>query len=419
MFGIVDLISISLFVVSFGFIVYNLPILAIGIRNAQKNANHQTHVRTKKATLFSFSIIVPVRNEENTLGRLVKALSNLSYPKQKVEIIIVESGSNDNTLKLCEQHAKEYGNIRVLKQPNSNGKASALNLSLNYCKGDIVGVFDADNVPEPNALMKAAQYFMDPKVAAVQGKTTSINAMENILTRLMSYEELVQCEALLRGKDSLGLFVQLRGSCQFIRRELLQQLSGFDESCLAEDLEISARIAEKGYSIRYGGDVCAWQESVSTLKSLFKQRARWSRGTMEVAFKYGRLMKKPSMRNFDAEMTLCAPFLMLVSLLYPIAASGSLLASSPFDVFWQTLNLLPLISTGIMLLLAGSALFYVSTQKRKKNLLWLPFVFGFCCLQAFVALYALILILLRRPRIWLKTEKKGTIANSSFDLQQC
>src|SRR4030067_3406212 len=193
MFGIVDLFSFSLFVFSFGFIVYNLPILAVGIRNAQKNANHQTHVRTKKTTtLLSFSIIVPVRNEENTLGRLVKALSNLSYPKKKEEIVIVESGSNDNTLKLCEQNAKDYGNIRVLKQPNSNGKASALNLSLNYCKGDIVGVFDADNVPEPDALMKAAQYFMDPKGAAVQGKNTSINAMENILTRLMSYEELVQ-----------------------------------------------------------------------------------------------------------------------------------------------------------------------------------------------------------------------------------
>jgi len=71
-----------------------------------------------------------------------------------------------------------------------------------------------------------------------------------------------------------------------------------------------------------------------------------------------------------------------------------------------------------MFLLAGAMLVCVSKPKRMRNLLWLPFVFSYWCLQAFIALYAAVLILLRRPQVWLKTEKKGTVANSAFILDQ-
>ena len=419
MIGIVDLVLICLFAVIYAWVFYNLPILAAGVRNVRKNkVKLKAHGIAEEKFLPSFSIVVPVKNEGNMIGRLINALSNLNYPKDKVEIIIVESGSNDNTLELCEEQAKNRGNIRVVQQSNSSGKPSALNFGLNFCKGDIVAVFDADSVPVGDALLNAAHYFNDSTVAAVQGRTMSINARENMLTQFISYEEAVWCEAYLRGKDSLGLFVHLKGSCQFIRRNVLRQLSGFDENTLSEDMELSARLAENGYNIRYGGDVCAWQESVSTLNTLFKQRTRWFRGTMEVAFKYGRLMSKPSKRNFDAEMTLCGPFIVIASLLSYFAASGALFSSFPFDVVWRTLTFFSLISTTIMLLLAGAALFYVSKPKRTRNLLWLPFVFGYWCLQAFIALYAAVLILLRRPKVWLKTEKKGTVANSAFILEQ-
>ena len=419
MIGIVDLVLICLFAVIYAWVFYNLPILAAGVRNVRKNKGKlPAHSIAGEKFLPSFSIVVPVKNEGNMIGRLINALSNLNYPKDKVEIIIVEGGSNDNTFELCEEHAKNHENIRVLQQSNSNGKPSALNFGLNFCKGEIVAVFDADNVPVGDALMKAAQYFRDSKVAAVQGRTMSINARENMLTQFISYEEAVWCEAYLRGKDALGLFVHLKGSCQFIRRNVLQRLSGFDENTLSEDMEISARLAENGYNIRYGGDVCAWQESASTLKTLFRQRTRWFRGTMEVALKYGRLMAKPCLRNFDVEITLYGPFIIVASLLSYFVASAALFASYPFDVLWRTLSFLSLVSTTGLFLLAGAMLVCVSKPKRMRNLLWLPFVFSYWCLQSFIALYAALLILLRRPKVWLKTEKTGKIANSAFVLEQ-
>ena len=139
---------------------------------------------------------------------------------------------------------------------------------------------------------------------------------------------------------------------------------------------------------------------------------------MEVAFKYGRLMSKPCLRNFDAEITLYGPFIIIASLFSYFAASGALFASFPFDVIWRALSLMSLVSTTIMMLLAGAMLIYVSKPKSMRNLLWLPFVFAYWCLQAFIALYAAFLILLRRPKVWLKTDKKGTVANSAFVIQQ-
>ena len=419
MIGIIDLAFICLFTVVYAWVIYNLPILAAGIRNVRKNKfKPQSSAISDIKLLPSFSIVVPVKNEGNMIGRLFKALTSLDYPKEKVEVIIVEGGSRDNTYELCIENARNLGNFRVLQQSVSNGKPSALNFGLGLCTGDIVAVFDADNVPVRDALTKAAKYFNDSSVAAVQGRTMSINAGENMLTQFVSYEEAVWCEAYLRGKDTLGLFVHLKGSCQFIRRDVLQKLSGFDEKTLSEDMELSARLAENNYNIRYGGDVCAWQESASTLKTLFKQRTRWFRGTMEVAFKYGRLMSKPSVKNFDAEITLYGPFIIIASLLSYLGASGALFASFPFDVLWRTLSFLSLISTTILILLAGVMLVCVSKPKKLKNLLWLPFVFAYWCVQAFIALYAAFLIILRRPKAWLKTEKKGTVANSVFTLEQ-
>jgi cellulose synthase/poly-beta-1,6-N-acetylglucosamine synthase-like glycosyltransferase len=415
MFGIVDLVFICLFAVIYAWAFYNLPILAAGVRNVRKN-RHKLHSQEVVAgeSLPSFSIIVPAKNEGKMIDRLFDAFSKLDYPKEKVEIVVVEDGSDDGTFEMCEKHASNLGNVKVLHRSCSNGKPSALNFGLEHCVGELVAVFDADNVPASDVLLKAARYFEDSSVAAVQGRTMSINAGENMLTQFVSYEEAVWCEAYLRGKDSLGLFVHFKGSCQFIRRNVLQKLSGFDENTLSEDMELSARLAEQGHWIRYGGDVCAWQESPSSLRTLFRQRTRWFRGTMEVAFKYGRLMSKPCLRNFDAEITLCGPFIIIASLLCYFAASGALFVSYPFDVIWRTLTFFSLLSTTALFFLAGALLVYASKPKQARSLLWLPFVFGYWLLQSFIALYAALLILFRRPNTWLKTEKNGTISNSAF-----
>ena len=387
--------------------LYNIPILASGVRDFRKKRQKPQEKSVAKELLPSFSIVVPVKNEEPVIDRLLTSLSNLNYPSNKREIIIVEDGSTDNTNDICINYAKEHANVKIMQKPTSDGKPSALNFGVAHAKGDIIAIFDADNVPDSDVLLAVVEYFVDPKVAAVQGRTASINQKQNMLTQLLSYEEAVWCEAYLRGKDVLNLFVHLKGSCQFIRRDVLQRLNGFDEAALSEDMELSARLIENDYKIRYASDVVAMQETPSDLNTLFKQRTRWFRGTMEVAFKYGRLMTTLNRIKFDAETTLFGPFILIASL-GPYL--GAFLAFSTFwslDVAWGLAVQFGLFTTSLTLLICGLALIYVSKPRNVRSLLWLPFVYCYCIFQAFIALYAIMLIVLRRPRVWTKTDKKG------------
>jgi cellulose synthase/poly-beta-1,6-N-acetylglucosamine synthase-like glycosyltransferase len=358
---------------------------------------------------------VPIKDEQNVIGRLLNALSKLDYPTDKKEIIIVEDGSTDRTLDICMEYAKKtYLNMKILHKPFSNGKPSALNHGIVCAKGEIIGIFDADSVLSHDILLNVCRYFENSEVAAVQGRTLSINSEENMLTKFISYEEAVWCEAYLRGKDILNLFVHLKGSCQFIRRNVLEKLHFFDEDILSEDMEFSARLTEKGYRIRYAPDVRSWQENPSSLKQLFSQRVRWYKGTMEVAFKYGRLMAKPNRKNIDAEATLLGPFILIASLVTYLATFCTFFAPFPLDALWQLAMQFTAIITTLMLFVCGLALIYASKPRKVANLLWLPFFHFYWCLQAFIAFYAVLLILLRRPRKWLKTEKTGTIRTAAF-----
>jgi cellulose synthase/poly-beta-1,6-N-acetylglucosamine synthase-like glycosyltransferase len=405
-----------IFVVT-GWSLYNLPILVAGVKSLLTSRREPKRKPVRTLVRPSFSIVVPVRDEERVVGRLLNALVGLDYPADKREIIVVEDGSTDNTLNICLEFAKKHDSmVKVLHKPFSDGKPSALNYGIQRASGDIIAIFDGDSVPASDALLNVLPYFEDQKVAAVQGRTMSVNSEENMLTKFMSYEEAAWCEAYLRGKDALNLFVSLMGSCQFIRRDVLEAVGGFDERYLAEDMELSANLTNHGYRTKYAPDVRALQESPSELKQLLRQRTRWFRGWMQVALRYGGLMAKPSRAKVDAEATLLGPFILIGSLAGYVCAFLAFFAPAPMDSLWRCIMQSSAVSTLLAAILGGIALIWLSKPKRLSNLLWLPFLYGYCCMQAFIALYAVGLILLRRPAKWLKTEKKGSVSQSKLNL---
>jgi cellulose synthase/poly-beta-1,6-N-acetylglucosamine synthase-like glycosyltransferase len=405
---LIDVIGLALVV---GFLsicfwgLYNLPILSMGIRDFRRSRK-KPQDNLSSSSLPSFSILLPVKNEESVITSLLTAFSKISYPEDKREIIVIEDGSTDETLDICLDYAKNHDGFTILHGESSRGKPSALNLGLSHATGDIVAVFDADSIPDPNVLTNASVYFRDGKIGAIQGKTDSKNASQNMLTRFASYEETVWCEVYLRGKDLLNLFVHLKGNCEFIRRDVLLNVKGFDANMLCEDMELSARLLDNGYNVRYASDVVVLQESPSSLKSLFRQRTRWLRGTMEVAFKYGRLMTKLNKKHFDAETTFFAPFLLIASLL-PYLGVLLNFAASPLNMWWGILISLAMVTTALSLMACGFALIIATKPRKVRSLLWLPFIYFYWSFQSLVALYALILIILKRPRQWAKTEKTG------------
>ncbi len=395
--------------------LYNLPILIAGVVSLRKRDFRRRSSLMHKDKQPFISIIVPVRNEEKVISRLLNSLVKLNYPSDKTETIIVEDGSTDRTLSVCIEFAESHNfNLKVHHRTSADGKPSALNFGLGEAKGEIIGVFDADSVPAPDCLINVFEYFSEPNVAAVQGRTLSTNSEENMLTKLLSYEDAAWCEAYLQGKDSLNLFVGLRGSCMFIRRETLEKLDGFGETFLAEDMELSARLAVEGYKIKYAPDVKSWQENPSSLKQLFRQRTKWYRGWIEVALKYGRLMAKPTRIRIDAEATLLGPFMLIASIVTYFAAFQTFIMPMPSPGAWRFLMQFSGIMTTLLVCSCAIALMYMSKPRKLRSLFWLPFIYFYWCLQAFVALYAFLLILFRRPKEWSRTKKSGTIANSDL-----
>jgi cellulose synthase/poly-beta-1,6-N-acetylglucosamine synthase-like glycosyltransferase len=253
----------SLLVIFFLFTLYNIPIVLTGVRSLLRSRRKpEAGVVSKGVGELPFvSVLVPVKNEEKVVARLLDALLRLDYPAEKREIIVVNDASNDRSREICMQYASAHPEIRVLDRAVSSTKAAALNFGLRSARGEVVCTFDGDSVPERDSLLKAVEYFGDASVAGVQGRVCSINAGQNMLTRFLSYEGAVQYELYVRGKDALSLYVGLAGTCQFIRRSVLEEVGGWNEKCLAEDTELSVRLVEKNYGIRYAPEVRTWEES--------------------------------------------------------------------------------------------------------------------------------------------------------------
>lgn len=395
--------------------LYNIPVMAVGVRHLRRANKRRRAPKPDEERLPTVSILVPVKNEEKVVGRLLRVLVDMDYPEQKKEIIVIDDDSKDKTVEICRSYVERYPNlIRLVLKPTSNRKASALNYGLRYAKGEIVATFDADNVPEPDALMRAAEYFEDPSTAAVQGRICSINADQNMLTKFISYEEAVRYEVYMRGKDRLGLFVDLAGTCQFIRRSVLETVGGWDEESLCEDMEMSFRLTENDCNIRYASEIRSWQENPANVTQLIRQRTRWYRGSMEVGLKYGKLVKKLNRKRVDAELTIMGPYIVALCLASYLMALYSLVVPIPSDVVFTVMAQVASLFTFVTLLIAGLALIQVTKPLKVGNIMWLPFIYAYWSVQTFMASLALVQIVLRRPRRWTKTKRTGVVTNSTL-----
>jgi cellulose synthase/poly-beta-1,6-N-acetylglucosamine synthase-like glycosyltransferase len=412
-----DIISLILLSILLFWTVYNGSIIYVGIRSKRKSLAAKTETKTsaKDEFLPKFSIIVPTKNEEVVIRRCLNGLLSLDYPKEKMEIMIVDGDSTDSTCKICSEFVTKYPQVFILINQNkgAKGKPAALNLTLPYINGDIVGVFDADSLPEKDVLSKVASYFNNERIMALQGRTTSINEKDNALTRVIAMEEKAWFQALLTGREKLELFVPLNGSCQFVRTKIIEELGGWDENSLTEDVELALRLVEKKHLIKYAPDVCSGQETPSKLGPLFKQRVRWYRGYMETAIKYGRLLDRLDRRTIDAEISMAGPFIMVVSLLsYINWFFVALFLSQSNPVIYFTGLVIAL--TAVSLVSIGIGLAASEKPIKPKNILWIPFIYIYWLFQMFIAGWAFLKFVFRTKREWTKTAKNGTLIKNEI-----
>ena len=385
---------------------YNAIFLILGSKPPpnKRRGNH----RAESGGLPSFSIIIPARDEEVVIKRVLKALLQQDYPLSKMQIIVVDS-SNDKTPEICKRYMERFSRtIKMVRQSKPTGKASALNLAFKYITGEIIGVFDADSIPSPDALKRAASRFSDPKVVAIQGSISSINADQNHLTKMIAYEEAIWFGAYLRAKDRLGLFVPFAGTCEFVRSDVLERMGGWDEKSLGEDVEMAARLGIQGYSVKYAPEVFEFQEAPSITSQLIKQRTRWFRGCLQNLSKHFKALLRPKMVYLDVLMLLMGPLIILSNFISIVSSMAIAMRGN----LQGTIRLFLLgYSTTFLLIPLVIALFICVRARSRRGLYWIPFVYWYWFLNVLTSTLALVQFVTRRPSKWEKTEKSGLISD--------
>lgn len=235
------------------------------------------------------SILIPAHNEEKVIGRILQRTIELTYSRKKLEIIVIDDASMDQTGEIAESFARKCERIKVvhrMKGEGGKGKSIVLNEGLKHARGEIVFCFDADYYPQRDIIEKLTAYFVDPKVGAVQGRVTVLNEPNTLVTRLVALERIGGYRVDQLARDDLRLIPQFGGTVGGFRRDLIESLGGWDPNMLAEDTDLTFRVYLAGYKIRYVNEAECYEEAVETWRSYGHQRYRWAKGHMQAAIKH-------------------------------------------------------------------------------------------------------------------------------------
>lgn len=240
--------------------------------------------------LPTVNVYIPAHNEEVVIRQTLEAMRRLHYPKDKIEIIVINDNSSDRTGEIAGQYAKHYPYIRVVdtEPPNKGkGKSSALNEALRQTDGEVIVVYDADNTPEKMSVWYLVMGLInDPKAAAVVGKFRVSNAAATWLTRFINIETITFQWMAQAGRWKWFGVTTIPGTNFAIRRSVVESLGGWDVKAMAEDTELTIRVYEQGHHIRFFPKAITWEQEPETLGVWWKQRTRWARGNQYVVLKF-------------------------------------------------------------------------------------------------------------------------------------
>jgi cellulose synthase/poly-beta-1,6-N-acetylglucosamine synthase-like glycosyltransferase len=289
------------------------------------------------------SILIPARDEEKVIGRLLQRMTELTYPHDKLQVITIDDASSDGTLQIAQEFSKHHPFMEVLhrdKKTGGKGKAAAMNAGLKLATGEIVLCFDADYYPQRDIVEKLVKEFADPAVGAVQGRPVVLNEAQNVVTRLVTLERIGGYRIDQEARDNLGLIPQFGGTVGGFRRNIVEKLGGFDESMLTEDTDLTFQVYLAGFKIRYVGDAECYEEAVDNWKAYWRQRHRWAQGHMQVCLKHAphvlRSKKLNVKEKIDGVLLLNVYFIPVLTLIAFFAGVSLILSqSSPLiDALW-------------------------------------------------------------------------------------
>jgi cellulose synthase/poly-beta-1,6-N-acetylglucosamine synthase-like glycosyltransferase len=391
-------------------IAYQFALTIFGYINYLKSFREKKAVDASHYDFPSCTILIPAHNEAMVIGATVESMLKLEYPKEKLTILVINDGSGDETASIVQEFVQRDPRVVLFTVPpgeGGKGKSRALNLALQRVNSDVIAIYDADNTPDPKALYYlVAQLMTHKELGGVIGKFRTVNKNATLLTRFINIETLSFQSILQAGRWQMHNIATLPGTNYVVWTDLIRSLDGWDEQALTEDSELSIRIYEKGYKIKYIPYALTYEQEPQEWKVWLKQRMRWVRGNNYVIAKFFKELPKFKSKRlaFDILYTLLLYYVFFAAILISDAlfiVSGlglvSIALPGPYTLVWVFAFFLFILE----ILLAIS---YDSEDNLKSVGLILIMYFTYCQFWIFVVLKAVYVERFQKEkRFWDKT----------------
>lgn len=391
-------------------IAYQFALTLFGYINYLKSFREKKSVDASHFDFPTCTILIPAHNEAKVIGRTVEAMCKLEYPEEKLKILVINDGSNDETAPIVQELASCDPRVVLFTVPpgeGGKGKSRALNLGLRQVQSEVIAIYDADNTPDPNALRYlVAQLITHKELGAVIGKFRTVNKDANLLTRFINIETLSFQSILQAGRWQMHNISTLPGTNFVIWTDLVRSLDGWDEQALTEDSELSIRIYEKGYKIKFVPYAVTYEQEPQEWRVWLRQRMRWVRGNNYVIAKFFKEIPKFKKKRlaFDILYTLSLYYVFFAAILISDALfviSGLNLVSialpGPYTLVW-------IFAFFLFILEIFLAISFDAEDSLKSIGLILLMYFTYCQFWIYVVIRAVYVEYIKREkRVWDKT----------------
>ncbi|MFQ5476613.1 MAG: glycosyltransferase [Nitrosopumilus sp.] len=355
----------------------------------------------KPAQVFPLvSILIPAYNEEKVIRKTIESALEIDYSKK--EIIIIDDGSTDKTLSIAKTFQRD--NVKVLHKENS-GKATALNYGINFAKGEILTILDADTIAGKNSLKEIVKVFESSSDIGGVAGNVKVRNKTNWLTWCQALEYVSGLQIARRAFDMFGAITIVPGAMGAFKTNILKDAGGYDKDTIVEDFDATIKVLKSGQIIRGTTKSLAYTEAPEKIGQFLKQRSRWYRGNLQVVFKHKDALANP---RFGFLQKIALPYMILSMLVLPITGFfmlGSLILSViQGDIFFVLSSMAFFI---ILQYLLVTLAVRIEREDPKLILYSIFFMFGFKQIQDALLIRQLFEQLLRRKAKWTSVTRKG------------
>ena len=368
------------------------------------------------AELPDFTVLVPLYREENVLTALLAKLSGLRYPAERLQVLLlVEEDDRPTRDALDGIDLAPQFEVVVIPPSRPRTKPKACNVGLERARGEFCVIYDAEDRPEPEQLLKAAAAFrsLPDWVVCVQAELQYWNPYTNWLTRCFAAEYALNFSLFLRGLDRFRLPIPLGGTSNHFRTEALRRLGGWDPYNVTEDADLGIRIARRGWGVRMMASVTE-EEANSRPGNWLRQRSRWIKGYYQTWLVHmrsparlrrelgtGRFLSLQATLGMATITTLLNPVFWALTIVYLVDGPARISPLFP----------MPVLYLGVLAMLGGNLLMVYclmlgcmerSLLKAMRAQLAVPIYWALMSAAAYKALYQLLHP--RRRHFWELTE---------------